>query len=112
MASNLEYVEYVVDQIKNAGEIEYKFMFGEYCLYCKGKVVALICDNKLFIKPTDAGRSFIGNVTEAPTYPGAKPSFLIMEQIEDINWISKLIKITDALYKYFIICYRNRRGWC
>jgi TfoX/Sxy family transcriptional regulator of competence genes len=95
MASDIEFVQFVADQIKNAGEIKYRNMFGEYVLYCEGKVVALICDNKLFVKPTDAGRTFIGNVIEAPPYPGAKPSFLINEQIEDIDWISKLIKITE-----------------
>jgi len=56
----------------------------------------LVCDNKLFIKPTEAGRQFIGNVVEAPPYPGAKPSFLIEEQIEDREWISELVRITVA----------------
>ena len=95
MASDLDFVLFVVDQIENAGVIEYKKMFGEYAVYCEGKVVALICDNKLFVKPTNAGRSFIGNVNEAPAYPGAKPSFLINEQIEDRDWISKLIILTE-----------------
>ena len=95
MASDLNFVQFVVDHIENAGLIEYRKMFGEYVLYCKGKVVALICDNKLFVKPTNAGRTFIGDVVEASAYPGAKPSFLISEQIEDIEWISQLIKLTE-----------------
>lgn len=95
MSSNLDFVEFVVDQIENAGVIAYKKMFGEYVVYCEGKVVALICDNKLFVKPTDAGRAFIGNVIEAPAYEGAKPSFLINEQIEDKDWISELIRLTE-----------------
>ncbi len=95
MASDLDFVEFVVDQIENAGEITYRKMFGEYALYCEGKVVALICDNQLFVKPTEAGKSFIGNVVEASPYPGAKPSFLIEEQIEDKDWLSNLITITE-----------------
>ena len=47
-----------------------------------------------FIKPTDGGRAFIGNVVEAPPYPGAKPSFLIEGQIEDGDWLSELVRIT------------------
>ncbi len=70
-------------------------MFGEYAVYCEGKVVALICDNQLFIKPTEAGKSFIGDVVEAPPYPGAKPSFLIGEHIEDKEWISHLVRLTE-----------------
>ena len=95
MASDLNFVEFVVEQIENAGVITYRKMFGEYALYCKGKVVALICDNQLFVKPTKAGKSFIGNIVEAPPYPGAKPSFLIEEQIEDREWISNLIILTE-----------------
>jgi len=95
MASDLNFVEFVVDQIENAGVITYRKMFGEYALYCNGKVIALICDNQLFVKPTKAGKSFIGNIVEAPPYPGAKPSYLIEEQIEDREWISNLIMITE-----------------
>ena len=95
MASDLDFVEFVVDQIEHAGAITYRKMFGEYAIYCEGKIVALICDNQLFIKPTGAGRSFIGNVVEAPPYPGAKMSFLIEGQIEDRDWISQLIRLTE-----------------
>ena len=95
MASDLEFVEFVVDQIEHAGVISYRKMFGEYALYCEGKVVALICDNQLFVKPTKAGRSFIGDVVEAPPYPGAKPSFLIEEHIDDRDWISNLMRLTE-----------------
>ncbi len=95
MASDLNFVEFVVDQLEIAAEISYRKMFGEYALYCKGKVVALICDNQLFVKPTEAGRSFIGNVVEASPYPSAKPSFLIEDQIEDRDWISNLIILTE-----------------
>ena len=94
MASNLDFVEFIVDQIENAGEITYRKMFGEYALYSDRKVVALICNDQLFIKPTEAGKSFINNVIEAPPYQGAKLYFLIEDIIEDREWISTLIRIT------------------
>ena len=94
MASDLSFVEYIVDQIENAGEIRYRKMFGEYAVYCDEKVTALICDNQLFIKPTEAGRAFIGNPVEAPPYPGAKNSFLIEDKMDDREWLSQLVRIT------------------
>lgn len=69
-------------------------MFGEYGIYADGKLFALICDNKLFVKPTISGREFIGKVVEAPPYEGAKPSFLIEDKIEDSEWISELVRIS------------------
>ena len=94
MASDLSFVEFIADQMKEAGSIAYRKMFGEYALYCDGKVIALICDDRLYIKTTDAGREFIGEVLEAPAYPGAKPSFLIEDKFEDREWISRLARIT------------------
>ena len=69
-------------------------MFGEYGVFSNGKLFALICDNKLYVKPTDGGRTFIRDVVEAPPYKGAKPSFLIEEKIEDREWLSELIRIS------------------
>lgn len=94
MASDQKFVDFVLGQIQCTGEMIAKKMFGEYGIYLDGKIVGLICDKRLFIKPTDAGREFIGNVVEHPPYQGAKPSFLIEEKLDDTVWLSKLIKIT------------------
>jgi TfoX/Sxy family transcriptional regulator of competence genes len=94
MSSDKGFIEFVADQMGNAGNITYRKMFGEYAVYLDGKVVALVCDNKLYVKPTEGGRVFIGNVVEASPYPGAKPSFLIGDKLEDWEWMSNLIKIT------------------
>lgn len=94
MASKKEFVDFVLEQIENAGEVVAKQMFGEYAIYSDGKIVGLICDDKLFIKPTASGRKFIKDVVESPPYKGAKPSFLIEDKIEDRKWLSELIRIT------------------
>lgn len=94
MASNQEFVDFVVEQIENAGEIRAKRMFGEYGIFSDGIIFGLICDNKLFIKPTKSGREFIGDVVEKPPYQGAKPSFLIEDKIEDREWLSELVRIS------------------
>ena len=96
MATDQEFIDFLVDQMADAGEIAFKKMFGEYALYCNGKVVALVCDNQLFVKPTEGGRAQIGTPVEAPPYPGAKPSFLIEDAFEDRDWISTLIRTTAA----------------
>ena len=94
MATDLEFMEFLADQMAGAGEVSYRKMFGEYAVYCGGKVVALVCDNQLFVKPTAAGRAYIGAPVEAPAYPGAKNSFRIEDAFEDREWISELIRIT------------------
>ena len=94
MASDQSLVDFIVEQMENAGVISSRKMFGEYAIYCDGKVVALVCDNQLFVKPTEGGRAHIGNIVESAPYPGAKLHFLIEAAFENREWISELIKIT------------------
>ncbi len=94
MASDQKFVDFILEQIDIPEQITAKKMFGEYGLYFGEKIVALVCDNKLFVKPTLAGRAFIKEVIEAPPYPGAKPSFLIEEQLDDSVWLKELINLT------------------
>ena len=96
MAQGLEFVEYVTGQVDDGCKLTHRMMFGGCTLYLDGKVVALICDDQLFVKPTKAGREFIGDVVEAPAYPGAKTSFLIEEQVEDGDWLTELLTVTAA----------------
>ncbi|MCP0914319.1 MULTISPECIES: TfoX/Sxy family protein [Legionella] len=86
-----------MEQIAKAGTVYAKKMFGEYAVYCDGKVVALVCDEQLFVKPTAAGKAFVQNCTEGFPYPGAKAYLLISgEMWEDSEWLTELIKITAS----------------
>jgi TfoX/Sxy family transcriptional regulator of competence genes len=72
-------------------------MFGEYGIYCDGKMVALVCDDQLFVKQTPSGKMFVGDCPEQPPYKGAKPCFLIAgEKWDDRAWLSGLIKLSAA----------------
>ena len=96
MSSDQRFVGYVCDQIAEAGRVSFRKMFGEYVIYCDERVVALVCDDRLFVKPTPGGRAFIGEPVEAPAYTGAKPSFLIEDALDDRAWITDLIRITTS----------------
>jgi TfoX/Sxy family transcriptional regulator of competence genes len=94
MASEQRIVDFIMGQLDMSEHITYKKMFGEYGLYFGNKLFGLVCDNKLFIKPTLAGRAYIKDVVEAPPYEGAKPCFLIEEQLDDHAWLKKLVTLT------------------
>ena len=95
MASQQGTVDFILEQIAGAGAVQARKMFGEYGVYCEGKMVALVCDDQLFVKPTVAGRAYLGEVDEAAPYPGAKPHFRISaDQWDDGDWLTELIKRT------------------
>jgi TfoX/Sxy family transcriptional regulator of competence genes len=97
MTSKQDTVDFILEQIANAGVVSARKMFGEYAIYCNGKVVALVCDDQLFVKPTNNGKKFIGSVSEASPYKGAKPCYLISGDLwEDADWLAELIKISAA----------------
>lgn len=89
MASSKEFVEYIVDQLADAGGITYRKMFGEYGIYCDGKIFALVCDDRFYVKITNAGRKICPGLEEVPPYDGAKPYFLV-EEIDDREKLAEL----------------------
>lgn len=93
MASSLDFVEYVCEQIGDAGEITYKKMFGEYGIYCNGKIVGVICDNQFFVKKTEAGASIYPDCEEAAPYTGAKAHFVI-DSVDDRKLMAEFISAT------------------
>lgn len=95
MASKQSIVDFILEQISSAGVVSARKMFGEYSIYCDGKVVALVCDDRLFVKQTHAGKEFIGTYEEAAPYPKAKPYFVIDEEKwNESEWLSRLIKLS------------------
>ncbi|KVQ01136.1 competence protein TfoX [Burkholderia ubonensis] len=97
MASSQSTVDFIVEQMAAAGAVSARKMFGEYGIYCDGKMVALVCDDRLFVKPTPDGKAFLGECEESPPYPGAKPCFVISgERWDEREWLSRLIRITAA----------------
>ncbi len=109
MACNSDFVTYVVDQCSGAGDITFRKMFGGYCLYCCDKIFALICDDLLFLKPTEAGRKLLKTEDLRPPYPGAKPYFYIAE-VDDRDYLTVLIKLLAVNYRSRSPRKRSRQG--
>ena len=95
MASNLEFVQFVCDQLGE--QVSCRRMFGEYGLFAHGKYFACVCDNQLFFKATPGGRTLLGSALGScqlePPYPGAAP-YLLVTQLEDRELLSRLLEAT------------------
>lgn len=96
MATSQGTIDFILDQLSSLSSVRTKKMFGEYALYCDEKVVALVCDNQLFVKITPAGKAMLGaRYEEGVAYPGARPSMLIgAEEIDDRDRLCELIRLT------------------
>ena len=50
MATSIEFIEYVCEQVSGIGIVRYRKMFGEYMVYINDKPILLVCDNTVFVK--------------------------------------------------------------
>lgn len=98
MATGQSTIDYILDQLQPLDGVRAKKMFGEYALYYEEKVVALVCDDQLFVKITPAGKALLGErYQEGFAYPGAKPSMLVgAEDLDDRDRLCELVRITAA----------------
>lgn len=96
MATSKTTVEYILDQLTPL-PVRARAMFGEYGLYCDEKIVALICDDTLYIKPSPISDALFVVTEMAPPYPGAKNYYVVPEErLEDRAWIQEVVARTAA----------------
>jgi len=93
MASNLDYVQYVIDQIKTNGKITYKKMFGEYLIYLNNKPVVMVCDNTAFVKMLDCIKSLMENTETGFPYEGAKEHYIV--NVDDSEHLSNVVVVLE-----------------
>lgn len=94
MASSKDYLEYVLEQLSEVGDVTSWAMMSEYILYFRGKVIGGIYDNRFLVKPVKAAREMMPDAPEELPYDGAKP-MLAVDNIEDKNFLKKLF---EAMY--------------
>jgi TfoX/Sxy family transcriptional regulator of competence genes len=97
MATQRSTIDHLLEQAAGAGTVAARPMFGEYGLYLDGRLVGLVCDDRLYLKATAGGRPLAGPVPEEPPYPGAKPQLVIEgDRWDDAEWLVELLVVTAA----------------
>ena len=91
MASSKEYLDYILEQLSELEEIEYKAMMGEYILYYCGKIAAGIYDDRLLVKPVKSAVSLMPDAIYELPYEGAKEMLLVSE-VDDKDFLTRLFK--------------------
>lgn len=95
MATSVDFIEYVCDQIKGPWEIRYRKMFGEYMVYVNGKPVLLVCDNTVYVKKLDVLAELMPLAETGVPYPGAKEHYLL--DIEDLELCGEVVAFLERI---------------
>lgn len=93
MSSKKEYLDFIMEQLSGLDDVSFRAMMGEYILYCRGKVVGGIYDDRLLIKPTEAALRLIPDAPLELPYEGAKEMYLV-EEVDNSELLCRLFSET------------------
>lgn len=96
MASSTDYLSFIMDQLSDA-DVSSRAMMGEYIIYCKGKVIGGIYDDRFLVKPTETALAMMPDAPMQLPYEGAKPMILV-DDVENRQFLRHLVEaISDEL---------------
>ncbi|WP_405345812.1 TfoX/Sxy family protein [Ruminococcus sp.] len=97
MSSSNGYLNYILEQLSEAEDISHRAMMGEYILYCRGKVIGGIYDDRFLIKPTEHAKKKMPEAVYELPYEGAK-EMLLVDNVEDKAFLAQLVNgVADEL---------------
>ena len=91
MASGREYLDFILEQLSGLDGITWRAMMGEYIIYCQGKVVGGIYDNRFLVKPTASAKAMMPDAEPELPYEGAK-EMLPVDNLENREFLAALIQ--------------------
>ena len=89
MASSVDYLEFILELLREVRTITYKKMMGEFMLYKDGILFGGVYDNRFLIKKTKSLED--SGLKDQIPYPNAKPMLLV--DSEDPDEIKKLVTL-------------------
>ncbi len=95
MASTQGYLDFIKEQLAGLEGVTWRKMMGEYLLYCRGKLVGGIYDDRLLLKPTPAALALLPDAPREQPYPGAK-ELLLVENVDDAAFLTRLLAALAA----------------
>lgn len=89
MATSVEYIEFVCEQIRGVGDVRYKKMFGEYMVYVNDKPILLVCDSTVYVKQLDCIAEQMKEAETGTPYNGAKVHYIL--DVENTDFCKEMI---------------------
>ena len=91
MASDKEYLDFILEQLSGLEGITWRAMMGEYILYCQGRVIGGIYDNRFLVKPTASAKAMMPDAIPELPYEGGK-EMLPVDGVENQEFLAALIQ--------------------
>ena len=90
MASNREYLDFILEQLSSLESITYRAMMGEFILYYRGKIIGGIDDDRFLVKPTKSAMAMMPDADREIPYEGAK-EMLLVDNVDNREFLTELL---------------------
>lgn len=100
-----DYLDYICDQLSEAGMVTYKKMFGGAGIYLDGKVIGLVAENILYFKVDDTNKADYLNASMQAFKPFGDESYamnyyelpadIIEDKAELAIWARKAFEVSS-----------------
>ena len=91
MASDKEYMDYIMEQLSELEDVSWRAMMGEYIIYYRGKIIGGVYDNRFLVKPVKSALSMMPEAARELPYEGAK-EMLLVDNVENRGFLRELIE--------------------
>ena len=92
MASSKDFLDFVLEQLSDLSDIDYRAMMGEYIIYYHGRVIGGIYDNRFLVKPTESAIKILPDAPMEIPYPNGHPMIMV-EDIENRALLGQLFNV-------------------
>ena len=90
MASNKEYLDFILEQLSGLENVTWRGMMGEYILYYRGKIIGGIYDDRFLVKPTESAVAMMPDADREIPYEGAK-EMLLVDNVDNCKFLTELL---------------------
>lgn len=91
MSTSKETHDYILENLRRAGNVTTRRMMGEYLVYFNGKLVGDICDGTLLLKQTPTALRLLNGAELAFPYEGSKTLMLAVEDFENTDLMRQVL---------------------
>ena len=95
MASSREYLDFIMEQLAGVDGVTYRAMMGEYIVYCRGKIIGGVYDDRFLVKPAKSARAMMPDAPFELPYEGAK-EMLLVDNVDDREFLRELVEAVWA----------------
>lgn len=103
MATQKDYIDFLLEQLEGIGLLRAQKMFGEYMIYVDDCPILLVCDGQVYVKINEVTQPVMEDVyPKGSPYLGAKPHYMLNpDERESFRMLTQMIREQSSWVEYF-----------